>query len=228
MENVGTFSKKMTYIGSLIGANIGNAHFFRTMGAETNLANEYVAYTGNRVNLYVMDQISAASRGTPADLKLGISVFWNFQSKVNGVGYDPTTHAAYNTVFREEDWNGVTPVVSTLANPVSPLRRSSSETEWFFESKIEYGAYCPGGLNGIDNPNSYQIGDMARNVYSFPKGSSISFPTGRNYVIPMVARGDFMFVMFWCDPPTWHASLDTDQVHIWALAGSDVAGSHRI
>jgi hypothetical protein len=225
MDGVGTFSRKMTYIGSLIGANIGNAHYFSTVDTHTQLYNRYVAYTGNRVNIYVMDQISTASRSpilTPG-LKLGISVHWCFQAKINDGGNQ-------NCFFRQEDWNGSNPIASTVLNPVSPMRVTSSETEYFGENKIEFGGYIPVSLGNEGlSPRPFATAELSPVAYTFPWSTEFSGESGsRNYCIPVVARADFMIVSFWCEPITWHGSLATDQIHIWALSGTDVAGSQKI
>lgn len=228
MEGVGTFSKKMVYIGSLIGADIHNNAQFITRDANNNNFTRFLAYTGNRVNLYIMDQIANATRLNTAGLKFGIYVIWGFQARVPDLTAIPLVGFPI-VKLREADWNGADPVADTVANPVNPLRDSASETEYFVESKIEFGASTQnfGGVSNGDNaPTSFQLGDLAQNVYTFPLGSFLI--TGRNYCVPMVARADFMTVFFWCDPAGWVGVLPTDQVHIWALAGSDAGGAQRI
>lgn len=226
MDGVGTFSKKMTYIGSLIQGDLVNNAQFETV--KNNIYTRYLAYTGNRVNIYVMDQIANASRLSVPGLKLGIYVRWGFKARVPGLTLIPPAGIPI-VCLRETDWNGVDPVAEAFPNYVNPLRSSSSETEAFIESKIDFGAYAYnlGGTAGTgdNSPTSYQVGDLAQNVYSFPLGN---FVGGRNYCIPVVARADFMFVNFWCEPAGWVGLLPTDQVHIWAMSGSDVAGSERV
>jgi hypothetical protein len=229
MENMGTFSNKLVYIGSLIQADLHYNAPFWTREATTNLITRFLAYTGNRVNIYVMDQISNASRTATPGTKLGITVGWGFKGRVPGL--KPIPPGGYPIVaLREADWNGVTPIADTGPNPVNPLRASSSETESFGESKIEFGAYAVNyggtGAFGDNAPTSFQLGDLAQNVYTFPV-SNLTI-TGRSYCIPVVARADFLNVTFWCDPSNWVGLLPTDQVHIWAMAGGDAGGAQRI
>lgn len=230
MDGVGTFSKKLTYIGSLIANDIGNGHFFQTLDPASQIAYRYLAYTGNRVNIYVMDQISAASRSpllTPG-LKFGICVHWGFQARYPQ--FSTMANGYMNLKIREADWNGAAPVADTALNPVNPLRLSSSATELFGENKIEFGGYVPGGvgLQGLE-PRPFCVAEMNPTAYAFPYNADFASESGaRNYVIPVVARADFMVISFWCDPITWHGSLATDQVHIWAMSGTDVAGSEKI
>lgn len=223
MENMGTFSKKLVYIGSLVGADIHHLAPFITRDAETNMVTRFLAYTGNRVNIYVMDQISNATRDATPGLKMGIYVSWGFKGHMPNVSPIPGSGFPI-CALRESDWNGATPVADTVANHVDPLRPGVSETEYFMESKIEFGAYAIDLGDGP--PVSLQLGDLGQNVYTFPTANFLNI--GRNYCIPAVARADFMYVSFWCDPAGFVGILPTDQVHIWALAGGDAGGSQRI
>jgi len=230
MDGQGSFSNQLVYIGSLIQGDIHHLAPFFTRDAKTNLFTRFLAYTGNRVNIYVMDQISLATRIATAGLKMGIYVSWGFKAYMEGTVPLPAPAGYPICKLREADWNGATPVVGTFLNQVNPLRDGPSETELFMESKIEFGSYVinQGGIGGTGNnaPTSLQLGDLAQNLYTFPYGNWLN--VGRNYCIPVVARADFMEVGFWCEPSTFVGLLPTDQIHVWALAGSDAGGSQRI
>lgn len=78
MSGAGSFERKIHYVGGLVGPQISNgAGFARGDGLS------FLAYTGNRVNLYILDMISNASRSTPG-LSIGINVWWMFQGRVPG------------------------------------------------------------------------------------------------------------------------------------------------
>jgi hypothetical protein len=214
MDGVGTFSNTLRFIGMLSGTQLINRARFEV--SKSPSANKFLAYTGNRVNLYIVDGIKATSRTNPADLSIGISVGWSFLGRVEG--------ETFNAVFRGLDLDD---------QPDNPLENESGALSMIWcESKIEYAASSPGV--------GFQVGEIAPNNYMFPK-TVLDFNgmipiTGASqargyYCIPLVARADFMHVNFWCEPSTWvgHSGVPRpDCVYIYALSGSDVAGSQRI
>lgn len=224
VEGVGNFQKSLTYVGSLAGNDLTNGRRFLCPGSLIT-SYDYLAYTGNRINLYIMDQISTASRSpvTTPGLKFGISVHWLFQ------GYHKEASQQLGgftqVTLRSLDWNGTDPIADTVPNPIDPIKRAV-----FGEDKIEFGAYIRGDptSNALE-PRPFSAAEISPTAYAFPWNAEFSGVSGaRNYCIPVVARADFMRVFFWCDPTNWQAPLDTDQVHIWALSGGDVSGSEKM
>jgi len=219
MDGVGTFSKKMTYLGNLVGTSIIYGAEFGVAQAVGN-PHRFLAYTGNRVNIYVRDAIGlyTTSRDEPG-VSIGIAVGWGFTGHIAG---EPNQ----NAVLREVDWDG-DDIQASLYNPLTPF---------FQDSKIEYAGSAPG--------SGLQLGETDYNVYTFPisnshftnaGAASAGLQQGNIFrVIPVVARGDFMRVWFWSDPDTWTGHnvafppLRSDRIDIWAMSGSDVAGSQRI
>jgi hypothetical protein len=232
MDGVGTFSKKVEFIGMLRGTEIHNgARFIRYAGDDKR----YVAYLGNRVNLYIIDRIGdlTGSRVTPG-LSIGINVMWSFSALID----QDSDFATQQCFFREVNWGprGQPTYATDIVDP----------NIGFIESKVEYAAPTTPGVG-------FQIGETDPNVYTFPIDADnpamypyVAGPTSgpppedamltnspRRYVVPLVARGDFMTVYFWCDPRTW-TGLDVgipsfwDRVEVYAVSGSDVAGSQRI
>jgi hypothetical protein len=214
MDGVGTFSKKFSFVGRLVGADLINGAEFKVPATALGRDRAYLAYLGNRVNLYINDGISSVSRAA-AGRGLGIAVGWLFTS------YDEENpNNTYS--IREVDWRGDVQV------GVNPLRYA------FNENKVEFG--CDETLNsgGDTDHSSMQYGTMDVSVYKFPK--SIRGLTGAIFgmgdlntrrVIPVVARADFMRVFFWSDPTTFVPGV-ADDVEIWAISGSDVSGSQVI
>lgn len=213
MQGVGQFSKKIQYVGGLWGADIHNGAPIRILDPVTHRENAPLTYLGNRVNLYVYDGISTASRTGTAGLSIGFAVFWRFGFAVAGV--EPGGVGAFE--IREVDWNGETDATAQIIDPVKQL---------WMEQKIEYAASAAG--------SGFQLGEVDVNVYSLPIDLTSFVLTGyttlqRYRVIPMTARGDAMSVFFWSNPANWVGSAaNNDSIQLWIDSGSDVAGSQRI
>ena len=219
MDGVGSFSNKLTYLGNLVGTGI-------IYGAEFEVAqsvgdpHRFLAYTGNRVNIYIRDAIGLYTTSRDeAGASIGIAVGWSFTGHVKD---EPNQ----DCFLREVDWDG-DDIQAQLYNPLTPS---------FQETKVEYAASAPG--------SGFQLGETDYNVYTLPVSNShftnagavsAGLQQGNIFrVIPVVARGDFMRVWFWCDPDTWTGHnvafppLRSDRIDVWALAGGDAGGSQRI
>ena len=217
MDGVGTFSKKFTYLGGLEGSAITNGAEF--IVPQTDGIDQYfLAYTGNRVNIYVYDRIVSANRLLP-DATIGIAVAWTFGSAL------PDEHGT-TCKFREIDWNG---------EPPPHIWGLPLYYTWG-ESKIEFADAEPSS-DGDGAMGGLQLGELDYYVYRLPRrrtplsGGASGLNSYR--VIPVVARGDFMRVWFWSDPTTWTGHDDVsvplrDRIAVFAMAGSDVAGSQVI
>ena len=208
MSGSGTFSKYIDYVGGLTGALISGGSEFTTPEINTGgKGNKRLVYCGNRVNLYVLDAMTDATKNAAraAGISLGIEVGWSFNEDFQGVN---------DARIREINWHGATPVAP------SPLTE-----DWVWqEAKIEYAGSDPG--------SGLQLGELSYDVYMFP--AQITTFTGVipgrmkfTRVIPIVARADYMRVFFWASDAAW-TGAGVDAVRIWALSGSDVAGSQRI
>lgn len=215
MEGVGTFSKQFTFIGRLTGAALINGAEFRVPPVSDGRYMDYLAYLGNRVNLYINDGITTTSREAN-NASLGIAVGWEF---VSYEASNPNTAC----VLREIDWRG-----DVQVGGISPFRHP------FNENKIEFGCDELQNYNGEAENSSVQYGSMDVSVYKFPKknrgliGSALNMgDLNSRRVIPIVARADFMRVFFWSNPITFIPGV-ADTVEIWAMSGSDVAGSQVI
>lgn len=202
MIGTGVFEKQIHELGTLRALSLNNGMEF--VRADNRI---HPVFCGNRVNLYINDFMSVASRTTPG-LKFGISVGWSFQAD---------TPTAQNLKYRTLDKDTVYPI-TTL---------DFLELPWQ-ETKIEFSPITIGA--------DLQVGKLDYDVYQLPPintyfaGPGVSPPApvmNIRRVIPLVARGDFIRVFFWCDPPTF-VGTPADLIEIYFLAGSDVAGSQRI
>lgn len=230
MDGIGTFSKNITYLGELEHTDLFNGQEFRILESD-DYANTFEAGLGNVVNIYVSDQIYDTSRldGTT----FGIQVMWGFRGYASGVHVN-----ASGRVQRR----GVVPWVSE-----SDESNRIVANLWWMDSKIEFAS-------ARLIADGFQAGELGVNVYTFPLSTTMLNPThtdatmeleveygNRNHVVPVVARGDFMKVFFWCSDDDWVGNeviiprppplppiVRTDAVRVWAISGSDVAGSQRI
>jgi hypothetical protein len=210
MDGVGTFSNKMQYVGGLWGTDIHSAAPIKVADSVAGGQNSVFTYLGNRVNLYIYDNISSASRLSMAGLSIGLVITWSFDLKAPGV-----VPPSKGCIVREVDWNGETALSAMIMKP--------EKQEWI-EQKVEYAASAPG--------SGCQLGEMDVNLYTLPInitgfGTGLFISLQRYRVLPITARGDSMKAYFWCNPNTWVGGVN-DSIQLWVESGSDVAGSQRI
>jgi len=206
MDGIGQFSKTLVCLGSLSGATLANNMQFKWRPDVGNFRFEVMVYTGNRVNLYVHNMIRSAQQVSPNSF--GIRVGWSF-----------STFSYPNRSLPNPIWCIRNLDMGSLGTPPddSPL----ADSEVMEDSKIEYA------IDGSGNIDT-QFGELGHNVYLFPKYiAAMPGSMERWHIIPVTARADFIRVYFYSDPANWVAT-DNDRVTIYALSGSDVAGSQRI
>ena len=211
MDGVGKFSKTLVCLGTLAGADLVNNARFLYQPDSGNFHYEAMVYTGNRVNLYINNNIRSTEQVSPNSF--GIQVAWTFTS----YSYEDRNNPSLSPwTIRDLDLGSLAAVPGTGSDPL---------TNFMEDSKIEYA------VDGSANMTR-QFGELGHNIYMFPPFvSTMPGSLERWHIIPLTARADFIRIYFWCDPADWvggGAGFLTDRVTIYALSGSDVAGSQRI
>ena len=197
-ESYGGFGKDIHYVGHLLGSDLVDGARFRP--DDSNLQSSFRCGIGNRVNLYINNNIDYIDTDPP---QYGLIFRWQFTSFERQV---------VNADSVEDFW---------------PVALSSGQkfSARYNEMLPEFADAAPSNPHVKSGGLSYKFLALPNKQDDGSEGVFSDAIVRPYLVVPIVALADYLSIWFYSQPED-HSYQDTDEIQIWAAAGHDSAGGN--